>query len=79
MQILLISILLVLTFTIISATVYAETWKVQIPAGSSDPASPVHFVPSEVSIRFGDKVEWGNADSVAHTVTSGTLESVFTI
>ena len=53
----------------------AETWKVTIPTGSSQPTAPAHFTPSEISVRAGDKVQWGNADTVFHTVTSGTLES----
>lgn len=53
---------------------FAETWKVKIPSGSSELTAPAHFLPTEISIRPGDKVEWGNADTVAHTVTSGTLE-----
>ncbi len=54
---------------------FAETWKVQIPSGSSEPTALAHFLPIEISVRFGDTVEWGNADTVTHTVTSGTLES----
>ncbi|WP_179372227.1 cupredoxin domain-containing protein [Nitrosopumilus ureiphilus] len=77
-RLLFLSITIVVMFAVVPAAVYAETWKVQIPAGSSVPESPVHFTPSEISVRFGDRVEWGNADSVAHTVTSGTLESGIT-
>ncbi|MCV0411092.1 plastocyanin/azurin family copper-binding protein [Nitrosopumilus sp.] len=76
-QILMLLILLVFTFTI-TPIVYAETWKVQIPAGAAEPESPVHFTPLEISIRPGDRVEWRNADSTIHTVTSGTLESGIT-
>ena len=65
-------------FAVVPNAVHAETWKVQIPAGSSMPESPVHFTPSEISVRFGDRVEWGNADSVVHTVTSGTLKTGIT-
>ena len=65
-------------FAVVPNSVHAETWKVQIPAGSAMPESPVHFTPSEISVRFGDRVEWGNADSVVHTVTSGTLETGIT-
>lgn len=63
----------VLLLVPITVNVYAETWQVKIPAGSSDPNSPTHFLPEEISVRPGDKVEWGNADTVAHTVTSGSL------
>jgi len=71
---LLFSMLILLSITITQSNAYAETWKVQIPAGSYEPTSKVHFLPSEISVRPGDRVEWGNADSVTHTVTSGTLE-----
>ena len=54
---------------------FADTWKVQIPSGSSEPTALAHFLPTEISVRPGDKVDWGNADTVVHTVTSGTLES----
>ena len=59
----------------ITGNALAETLKVQIPAGSSTPFSKIHFMPNEVSVRAGDKVQWGNADSVTHTVTSGSLET----
>ena len=55
-------------------TAYGETWKVQIPTGSAEPDATAHYLPTEISIRPGDKVEWGNADTVNHTITSGSLE-----
>lgn len=55
------------------SSAYADTVKIQIPSGSSNPDFPNHFLPAEISVRPGDKVEWGNADTVAHTVTSGSL------
>lgn len=66
--------IIMLLFPIIDNT-FAETWRVKIPSGSSEITSPVHYIPSEISVRLGDKVEWGNADSVSHTVTSGSLET----
>jgi len=54
---------------------FAETWEVNIPTGVAEPTTPAHFTPSEISLRPGDTVQWGNADTVSHTVTSGTLES----
>ena len=63
---------------LIPLTAFGDTWKVQIPAGSAEPESAAHFLPPEISIRPGDKVEWGNTDTVDHTVTSGTLESGIT-
>jgi len=53
--------------------VFAETIKVKIPAGSSTPLSTTHFMPEEVSARPEDRVQWGNSDTVFHTVTSGSL------
>ncbi|MGY5143689.1 MAG: cupredoxin domain-containing protein [Candidatus Nitrosopumilus sp. bin_32a] len=73
-KILLISLFLVLIFIFGPTTVHGETWRVQIPAGSAEIDAPAHYLPSEISVRPGDKVEWGNADSVDHTITSGTLE-----
>lgn len=54
---------------------FAETILVEIPTGSGTPLSTEHFTPQEVSVRPGDKIQWGNTDSVSHTVTSGTLLS----
>lgn len=72
---LVLSILLVfLSVIVVPTTVYGEIWKVQIPSGSSEPTATAHYLPSEITVRPGDKVEWGNADTVNHTITSGTLE-----
>ncbi|MGY5151040.1 MAG: cupredoxin domain-containing protein [Candidatus Nitrosopumilus sp. bin_6a] len=71
-KIVFLSILVFFTITIVPS--YGETWKIQIPAGSSDPNAPAHYLPTEISIRPGDKVEWGNADTDNHTVTSGSLD-----
>lgn len=71
-KILFLSILVFFTITIVP--IYGETWKIQIPAGSSDPNAPAHYLPTEISIRPGDKVEWGNVDTDNHTVTSGSLD-----
>lgn len=57
------------------STAYAELWTVQIPGGSSDPKSGYHFNPQEITVNFGDRVEWSNADTVVHTVVSGSLET----
>ena len=64
----------VATLILIPVTVHGEVWKVQIPTGSAEPNAPAHFLPTEISVRPGDKVEWGNTDTVNHTVTSGSLE-----
>ena len=69
------SILFLLAFTIVLPTVYGEKLEVKIPSGAANPEGPAHFLPAEVSIRPGDTIIWGNADTVPHTITSGTLES----
>lgn len=65
---------IVFTMVLIPTAASGEVWKVQIPSGSAEPDAPAHYLPTEISIRPGDKVEWGNADTVNHTITSGTLE-----
>ena len=67
--------LLVFLVMLIPLNAYGEVWKVQIPSGSAEPEASAHFLPPEISIRPGDKVEWGNTDTVDHTITSGTLET----
>ena len=66
-------VLIIFLIVIVPFNVYADTFKVQIPAGASGVNFPTHFVPDEISIKPGDIVEWGNADGEAHTVTSGSL------
>ncbi|KER05298.1 hypothetical protein AAA799E16_02064, partial [Marine Group I thaumarchaeote SCGC AAA799-E16] len=39
--------------------------------GNLTASFPAHFLPAEISIRPGDKVQWENGDAVIHTVTSG--------
>ena len=50
---------------------FAETFQVNIPSGAADPNAPFFFSPWELTVNVGDKVEWQNADTAAHTVTSG--------
>jgi len=50
------------------------TGTISAPAGSSVPGCEETnecFIPAEVSIGIGDTVTWYNADTAAHTVTSG--------
>lgn len=76
-------LLLILTSLIIiplTSTVFAQTsYDVNIPTGAASPDAP-YFWQSEkdgsttgdVQILIGDTVVWKNADTAAHTVTSGT-------
>ncbi len=52
---------------------FAKTFQVTIPTGAADPNAPFFYSPWELSIDVLDKVEWGNADTAAHTVTSGIV------
>ena len=70
---------LLLTVSIVgifsSPSVFAEEQTVRIPIGASLPScadDDTCYVPSEIQINEGNRVEWVNDDSVAHTVTSGT-------
>ena len=78
------SLLLILaTLTLIPlTTVFAQTsYDVNIPTGSASPDAP-YFWQSEkdgattgdVEILIGDTIVWKNADTAAHTVTSGSAE-----
>jgi plastocyanin len=52
-----------------------ETVSVTIPAGTSSPGcetSNACYTPASVTINVGDTVKWENADTAAHTVTSGS-------
>ncbi|NOS61682.1 MAG: hypothetical protein HOO66_01375 [Nitrosarchaeum sp.] len=52
-----------------------ETVSVEIPKGTASPGcetSNACFSPASLTINAGDTVEWTNADTAAHTVTSGS-------
>jgi hypothetical protein len=78
------SLLVAILFVPLSAnTVFAqETWEINIPTGAASPDAP-YFWQSEkdgktdgmISITVLDTVRWENADTAAHTVTSGTPET----
>jgi predicted secreted protein with PEFG-CTERM motif len=62
------------------SSVYAEsTYDILIPSGSADPNAPFHWSSEKdgdtsgyIQIIVQDTVVWKNADTVGHTVTSGT-------
>ena len=69
---------LVYVFTIIPfilvSSVFAETF-VNIPFGTSVPGCEETnecFIPIEISVGVGETVTWSNADTAAHTITSGS-------
>lgn len=53
---------------------FAKTWDVVIMTGSGDKNAKVTFSPWDLAVEPSDTVSWGNGDTVAHTVTSGTPE-----
>ena len=73
-----ISALFVIPF---STNAFAETYDINIPTGAASPDAP-YFWQSEkdgsatgnAEILVGDTINWKNADTAAHTVTSGTVE-----
>jgi predicted secreted protein with PEFG-CTERM motif len=64
------------------SSVYAESsYDILIPSGSADPNAPFHWSSEKdgdasgyIQIIVQDTVVWKNADTVEHTVTSGTPE-----
>ena len=65
------------------SSVHAESiYDINIPSGSADPTAPFHWQSEKdgvtsgfIEIIVGDGVRWGNADTVSHTVTSGTPQT----
>ena len=54
-----------------------QTQEVKIPTGTSTPGCEEKlecYLPYELSVNVGDTIIWTNADTAAHTVTSGSLE-----
>jgi len=77
------SLLVAIIFVPLSAnTVFAqETYEINIPTGAASPDAP-YFWQSEkdgktdgtIDVTVLDTVRWENADTAAHTVTSGAVE-----
>lgn len=75
-------ILLAVIFIVSLQTNYAlaqSTYDINIPTGAADEHAPYFWqsekdgsTNGEISINILDSVRWGNADTAAHTVTSGT-------
>lgn len=67
----------------LSASAYAEsTYDINIPSGSADPNAPFHWSSEKdgdtsgfIEIVVNDEVQWKNADTVDHTITSGNPQS----
>lgn len=57
---------------------FARTWDVTIPTGAADSTNAekrFFYSPWELTAEIYDEVQWGNGDTVAHTVTSGNVTS----
>lgn len=66
----------------LGSDVFADkTYNIKIPSGAASPDAP-YFWSSEkdgsttgnIEISVNDSITWGNGDTAAHTVTSGTTE-----
>jgi len=63
--------ILVLLIPLVSSS-FADTVMITIERGAADPHVSRTFGPPTTSALVGETVEWGNADQVTHSVTSGT-------
>jgi len=63
-------ILILLNNRILAQGSQTIPYVVMILNGSSDPAAPIAFSPTSLSIPAGQSVNWSNSDKVFHTVTS---------
>jgi hypothetical protein len=80
LKLIIICIIASLVIVPLFSSVYAlETYDINIPSGSADPTAPFHWQSEKdgdtsgfIEIIVNDVVQWGNADTVSHTVTSGT-------
>jgi predicted secreted protein with PEFG-CTERM motif len=77
----LISAVLVAVFALGFNSAYAVTYNIKIPSGAADINAPYYWsvestgnTDGKITIAPLDIIRWGNADTAAHTVTSGTAE-----
>ena len=54
---------------------FASNIEIDIHTGSADPNQHLTFYPPSSSAYVGDTLEFGNADTVAHEIVSGTPDS----
>ena len=59
-------------------SVFAETYRINIPSGAANELQPFYWssekdgdTSGNITVKIGDTVEWSNADTAFHTVTSG--------
>jgi predicted secreted protein with PEFG-CTERM motif len=73
-------VIAVLIIAPLSVMAYGEsTYDILMPTGSADPNAPFHWSSEKdgdtsgfIEILVNDQIYWKNADTVKHTVTSGT-------
>ncbi len=56
----------------LSSSAFAKTIEINILTGSADPHVNRTFSPPSTDAAIGDVINWGNGDTVAHSITSGT-------
>lgn len=70
----------ILLLPIVTSTAFAQTtYVINIPTGAADPNAPYFWqveatgnTDGIITVKPGDSVQWENADTAAHTATSGT-------
>ncbi len=81
-SLLVLPILLLSAFALDGVVAFAEKYEITIPFGAPDPGTPYFWFEEStgvtsgiIAVQPGDSVEWQNADTAFHTVTSVTAES----
>jgi hypothetical protein len=74
-----VALMIIPLFSIVHAGIIYD---ITIPSGSADPNAPFHWSSEKdgdtsgfIEIIVGEVIHWKNADTVSHTVTSGTPQS----